>query len=923
MTFLPDDLLKITGGFSAADLIYGDDARNATTQQKFYKQILEKYSGCLADTDSIINVLGKESSGDGKWLGNSQVADYYTIKKGQNGYDTNKVGYTADAVTAVRIRDASFLPGLVDSRKSTLFLNFMPNLSLAQLSPYLEVEFQYPADEDVTLAGQKPIGMLRFLLGSEKIDKTQRGNLALFDGALGNLKTTSKEGDTEETRYSYFGMEMFTSPVTLVNPRPSSNLTDVLNPYAPFATLTNVQINNRSAGSGIYDIKEGSLTFTIHDKTRLPEIADFLRPELFSKNTLWINYGWRASTVTRQDDPFCKFVNENMMSRESFVVVNASYTVKDKSVDVNMKFVNKGPRVLDATPLTHAVGGADRNINLKNTVVGDQRARDIQETVSKLLSEAARGITPAQLAEIRGQTLITSAISLTFPEDLNLNQSLESLEKTLAKNGKLGLYAQLRDQLIKLYSKGNDKKYVVATSLQKNISANVTKLFDDLLGDRDPKADAFLEDPGQYLKLGTEDLYGSSQTSSVKKWVSKKGARVASYGAIFNKFILPVIRLMPGLTEVQVFWYNLNDTVNKLNTGRTCNISEFPIDIAQLIDDYEKACVAKGGELLSVGEFLSLLNNQVSDPKGLLYNMRQNYSITKESGVGYAKGGQQVIDEWQKNVKMPNVSLTITSGQIIGASGPTPVDTLLFSESARSLTGNARREAIRLEIYDSHANDAVQQAIATRNNQFFVAPEPGKGDPDAKLQVDQVKQYLEAAGLGDRIKIITVKVKDPSDNTEKEKYQLSFSDSRAVKDLFTRRMPYIIIGAQGSGVTSFTMETKGVDPQIQASLIVKSTTNTPAGTPAAATPSFAPINVLPAGANMTTIGCPLFRYGQVFFIDGNTGTTLDNVYRLVGINHTFEQGKFGTSLQFVIDSGVQAAFGPRDLADILDVLKKT
>jgi len=46
-------------------------------------------------------------------------------------------------------------------------------------------------------------------------------------------------------------------------------------------------------------------------------------------------------------------------------------------------------------------------------------------------------------------------------------------------------------------------------------------------------------------------------------------------------------------------------------------------------------------------------------------------------------------------------------------------------------------------------------------------------------------------------------------------------------------------------------------------------------------------------------GCPLLEYTQQFFIDFQTGTSIDNIYAITDINHTFEAGTFRTSAKFV------------------------
>ena len=58
-----------------------------------------------------------------------------------------------------------------------------------------------------------------------------------------------------------------------------------------------------------------------------------------------------------------------------------------------------------------------------------------------------------------------------------------------------------------------------------------------------------------------------------------------------------------------------------------------------------------------------------------------------------------------------------------------------------------------------------------------------------------------------------------------------------------------------------------------------------------------PMQVHPATVSATTFGCPLLRYGQKYFIDFGTGTTIDNYYAITEINHTISSDTFSTDIQ--------------------------
>ena len=43
----------------------------------------------------------------------------------------------------------------------------------------------------------------------------------------------------------------------------------------------------------------------------------------------------------------------------------------------------------------------------------------------------------------------------------------------------------------------------------------------------------------------------------------------------------------------------------------------------------------------------------------------------------------------------------------------------------------------------------------------------------------------------------------------------------------------------------------------------------------------------------------MFNFGQQFFIDFQTGTTVDDIYAVNGVSHKFTQGSYVTSIKFI------------------------
>jgi hypothetical protein len=59
--------------------------------------------------------------------------------------------------------------------------------------------------------------------------------------------------------------------------------------------------------------------------------------------------------------------------------------------------------------------------------------------------------------------------------------------------------------------------------------------------------------------------------------------------------------------------------------------------------------------------------------------------------------------------------------------------------------------------------------------------------------------------------------------------------------------------------------------------------------------------------SVTMLGCPLIDYAQEFFIDLDTGTSIDNIYVVNGITHTLGPGSFNTSLELKLTRTTSSA----------------
>ena len=119
----------------------------------------------------------------------------------------------------------------------------------------------------------------------------------------------------------------------------------------------------------------------------------------------------------------------------------------------------------------------------------------------------------------------------------------------------------------------------------------------------------------------------------------------------------------------------------------------------------------------------------------------------------------------------------------------------------------------------------------------------------------------------------------------------------AIKNFVRSTMPSIIYGSQFSGVIDASVSSMN-DPQMATIHMLrsgKSDARTPGQTRAAGLP----LRVSPVEVSLKVYGCPVVNFGQQFFIDFGTGTTIDNVYAVTGIKHSLGPGEYSTDLTLV------------------------
>jgi len=262
----------------------------------------------------------------------------------------------------------------------------------------------------------------------------------------------------------------------------------------------------------------------------------------------------------------------------------------------------------------------------------------------------------------------------------------------------------------------------------------------------------------------------------------------------------------------------------------------------------------------------------------------------------------------QTDWKAPSIGIYVET--VSASSAPaSDVDLLtMFSVSAKAARQSGGSRIMRIKVFDRNGMKTPMQMITS----------PNKQDQPVSQTAVPILQDLNSQLAPQRIQIKQVESTDNNPNTSApsvQKYFVFFDSNKAVKDFFSQKMPTIVIGSESSSILGCSVSTNQ-NAQLTTSLIKQSLTGISPGKPLGVVgPSGLPVNILPVTLSMLTVGCPLVNYMQTFFVDFNTGTSMDNTYYVHDIDHQFSPGKFQTSLKLAYVDAFAGYRNPRTLAE--------
>ena len=851
-------------------------------------------NSCYVNDLSNYNINDKP--GDGTEL--SLAAGGIVFLNKQSNTDESTRG-----LYAIEFMNPRFGLGSRDTPSVGIFTSLVTTLEMSRCVPYVNVKLKSTGSAETSTPTYGGLSLMSFLIGRGEAASTNGYDTILsFD--KNNQPITS-------------GMEMFTSPQTLVPERNSAvfrengrgpsgqtnNIPPVLDRFRPFMTLKNLSFNVAPT-KGFMSYKSAKLELVLHDRSRLGEIAYFVKPGLYTKADIEIEYGWSHPTfdtvsqnrennaeVMSFKNPIGSFLN-SMKVREKYTVVNASYNFEEAG-QVNVS-------------LTLAMKGANDIISLDISRCGSSDAAQELQTILEEIGElikSAKTINGERFEKIFGD-VVMSAVG-TASSALSIDgEKLEELKTKIAsikKNASNPNDKQLAYKLDNLFNSTDGVKDKYKRSASDAIDEELKSLSSGI--EIFPCADVQLSNPSAAIQL----FDGTAISKDTKSQVLNSPI---SLGRILLSFVGKPLVNSGNYDEVHFLFHTFND---KCTFMRDLSIAKFPIPYEALRKELVE--IMSKNIKVNIMQFIGMLNSRfVGNNASHAYGFNFLYEVDKETGEYKRKepaedASKETKESFQSKQYAKQDAVVETAGI---KDGVFKIPKLTIMPECVRDKDDPSRSILRMHVIDETCSnfntlsDLLRSANSIDISSFgftndprhpllTLAPELNASEIETSRR--DILKRLKAAGVVTNLEK-RVDAQGTGIETEVTVDTGNLLQNKSIsktKKFISQGIPTIRYGREGGTINNIGLSSMS-DPALTTVNMLRMD-KTDSSVPDLTSQRGLPMQVAPTECSIEMMGCPLLSYGQQFFVDFGTGTTADNTYSVTGIDHKLDPGSFTTSVK--------------------------
>lgn len=800
-------------------------------------------------------------------------------------------------------------PAVKNTNLLTVFFNGISPVEFSRAVPFIKTEFMFGREPTDVNNNLQTLSLLKFLEGAVNVGTTGTTKL-LTD--LNTIPGTIEGGrSTNSGILSTAGMELFCSPQTLVNPLSSQSsatrTVPVIDTFRPFLTFKALSVDV-APSLGLMSYKTAKMEFVLHDRSRMHEIADFIKPDLYGTTEILLEYGWSHPDKTLVN-PYGVLIN-GLRVKEKYGIRNVNFNFDGAGqVNVTLELFMKGSNDFYTQTISQYENGTE---NIIRTI---ERLTNIVTSLERrgVVGNARNSGSENRTREIRGVQLLETASDwqsrLRLSSDMVNN--LRDLETSLSRHASNENITRLRDSLRQLYQTRTSQTAPdnnggslaqLTTTTQRSIESRFSLLSNT--PDLFIAGNIIPENITREARNLGRPVYegGGTGTRPVLREAAINntyGNNVISLAKLMLVFVGEPLANTHKYDDVQFVYYPFNQYAGFANT---INIGQFPVDVRYFIQQYTRYRTENLSRAanMSLKEFVEFVANVlIDDPGAAIYGISDLYQEVRNRQTGeitVRPRGNSI--EYQTRLenrmrertpdgtfKMPQVDFYVEClpNKQTGEGQPQQVKSIL-----------------KIHIFDKQASMYESQAAILASARENVLTSIGSiptnvsdGEPEIRQSVSTTSNTIinmaVNEGLVERI--------NSSSNTEEAPQYRILGGPKKIKEFLMSTMPYIIYGIQGSTIKGGANLASQQDPALSTVNMLRSFRAGPLQANGEQ-PGGLPLSIIPCELSLQAHGCPLLDFAQQFFVDFQTGTSADNIYGVTGLSHKISQGVFETEIKF-------------------------
>ena len=914
-----------------SDIVRGD-TNNLNVIEQIYRSFQIFYTG-----DNYRSLIPSNLQQDFAEVSINSILGY---AEGQNA-NNNRINITPSNPTKQQpglslILSNNYMIGLTrrDVNPITVFLNNIPTVEMNRCVPFVNLEVIQGRPTVHSPSNKlQSISLGKFLLGAEQLqDGTPRSSIL-------KAQPSSIEGTTNNSleNKSLVGMEIFTSPQTLVNANTTYNRelrsNPVIDKFQPLITLNDITLNVVPS-TGMMSYKSGQISLTLHDRSRLSEIADFIRVDLYGTTELLLEYGWihpdgERLTSTSNRNPYGDLIN-GMRLKELYHIINSSFTLDESGqVRITLQIAMRG-----ATDFSLALIGSDSENS--NQIIQD--IERLQRNIAELRTRVFGARDQNVVSEIRGIQILDAAQDamnfLSLPPEVMRN--LGDFERAL-RNTSIPDSNQLLTSLKQLFgevnARNNSRRNGNQTSnggtlnqLRRSVQESIRIKMNKLASTPDPM---LIDEAGHRIRNNLPGrVVGQPRNQQQRRELEEFRRRYniegiqnmsVSLGKLMLMFVGEPLSNTNRYDDVQMIFYPFNSYAGKAS-GK--NIGNFAVDLEYFAENFFRWRLNRLGQNANVNlnEFISFIQDTIiDDPSARSYGLFDSNNqplfreVIQEEGQAISV---QSIDSPEVHIDRVNRILAnhTPDGTFRMPQIECFVETLperIENSQDNNASAGTDRTILRLHFFDRQTTpyDSLGALLqANRNNEIRAVgniANSSNNNSNSNQGVNQsmARVWSDVISAAEQMNILE-RIPNTGDGSQVVNNQTLPSPPvryrikggpQQIKEFLYNTMPYIRYGNIGSNVITANLSSIN-DPQLSTVNLLRSFRRSDLE-PNGENPGGLPMRIIPTEVTMNTVGCPLINFAQQFFVDFQTGTTADNIYGVVGVTHKFAPGEFSSDIK--------------------------